>query len=36
MHTSNMADYLVSDKSKSDELFGIADCEKPLLRNSED
>ena len=33
-HTGNAADYLVTDKS--DELFGIENCEQPLLRNSED
>ena len=33
-HTSNKADFLVPDKT--DEIFGIENCKKPLLRNSED
>ena len=33
-HTSNNNDFLTYDKS--DEMFGIANCEKPLMHNSED
>ena len=33
-HTSNNGDFLTYDKS--DEMFGIVNCEKPLMRNSED
>ena len=33
-HTSNNDDFLTYDKS--DEMFGIVNCDKPLMRNSED
>ena len=33
-HTSNNDDFLTYDKS--DEMFGIVNCEKPLMRNCED
>ena len=33
-HTRNNDDFLTYDKS--DEMFGIVNCEKPLMRNSDD